>query len=102
MKEKYFVVANSISKWKVDNVVENCLAYFADDSAFWKHIYVLFYKVCILPFLLSKRYLVLHFVVLTFGLEGDDLSSLSQDFSVYYIVLRERSDYIRKQPAVIP
>lgn len=44
MKEKYFVVANSISKWKVDNVVENCLAHFADDSAFWKHIYVLFYK----------------------------------------------------------
>lgn len=30
MKEKYFVVADSISKWKIDNSFERNLSYLAD------------------------------------------------------------------------
>lgn len=44
MKEKYYVVANTISKWKIDNAFENYLSYLADKSEFWKRIYVAFYK----------------------------------------------------------
>lgn len=46
MKEKYFVVANTISKWKIDNFFERKLSYLADKSEFGKLLYVLFYKIC--------------------------------------------------------
>lgn len=45
IKEKYFVVANTISKWKIDNAFERKLSYLADNSEFWKSLYVLFYKI---------------------------------------------------------
>ena len=45
MKEKYFVVADSISKWKIDNSFERNLSYLADKYEFWKILYVLFYKI---------------------------------------------------------
>lgn len=44
MKEKYYVVAKTITKWKLDNPLENWLGYKADKSEFWKIIYVLYYK----------------------------------------------------------
>ena len=44
MKEKYYVVAKTITKWKLDNPLENWLGYKADKSEFWKSIYVLYYK----------------------------------------------------------
>ena len=44
MKEKYYVVAKTITKWKLDNPFENWLGYKADKSEFWKRIYVLYYK----------------------------------------------------------
>ena len=45
MKEKYYVVAKTITKWKLDNTFENWLGYKADKSEFWKKIYVLYYKI---------------------------------------------------------
>lgn len=45
MKEKYYVVAKTITKWKLDNPFENWLGYKADTSEFWKRIYVLYYKI---------------------------------------------------------
>ena len=44
MKEKYYRVAKSISRWKLDNPFENWLGSLADRSEFWKRIYVLYYK----------------------------------------------------------
>lgn len=44
MKEKYYVVAKTITKWKLDNSFENWLGYKADKSEFWKRLYVLFYR----------------------------------------------------------
>lgn len=42
---KYFVVANTITSWKKDNLIERRLSYFADDSLFWKRIYVMYYSI---------------------------------------------------------
>lgn len=44
MKEKYYVVAKTITKWKLDNPFENWLGYKADRSEFWKKLYVLYYR----------------------------------------------------------
>lgn len=44
MKEKYYVVAKTISRWKLDNWFENWLGYKADKSEFWKKLYVLYYR----------------------------------------------------------
>ena len=43
MTEKYFIVAKSITRWKLDNQFENWLSYKADESEFWKRLYVLYY-----------------------------------------------------------
>ena len=45
MKEKYYVIAKTITKWKLDNPIENWLGYKADKSEFWKRLYVLYYKI---------------------------------------------------------
>ncbi len=45
MKEKYYVVAKTITKWKQDNLIENWLGYKADKSEFWKRLYVLYYRI---------------------------------------------------------
>lgn len=45
MKEKYYVVAKSIARWKLDNWFENWLGYRADKSEFWKRLYVLYYRI---------------------------------------------------------
>ena len=45
MKEKYYRVAKSITRWKLDNWFENWLGYKADKSEFWKRLYVLYYKI---------------------------------------------------------
>ena len=44
MKEKYYVVAKSITRWKQDNWFENWLGYKADKSELWKYLYVLYYR----------------------------------------------------------
>lgn len=44
MKEKYYVVAKTITKWKLNNPFENWLGYKADRSELWKRLYVLYYK----------------------------------------------------------
>lgn len=44
MKEKYYVVAKTITKWKLDTPFENWLGYKADRSEFWKRLYVLYYR----------------------------------------------------------
>ncbi|MBR5483601.1 MAG: hypothetical protein IKV18_02755 [Alistipes sp.] len=44
MKDKYYVVAKSITRWKLDNWFENWLGYRADKSEFWKRLYVLYYR----------------------------------------------------------
>ena len=44
MKEKYYVVAKTITKWKLNNLFENWLGYKADTSEFWKKIYVFYYR----------------------------------------------------------
>lgn len=45
MKEKYYVVAKTISRWKLDNCFENWLGYKADKSEYWKRLYLLYYKI---------------------------------------------------------
>ncbi len=44
MKEKYYVVAKTITRWKLNNPIENWLGQKADTSECWKKIYVLYYK----------------------------------------------------------
>ncbi len=44
MKEKYYTVARTISRWKLDNWLENYLGYKADTSEFWKWLYVKYYQ----------------------------------------------------------
>ena len=45
MKEKYHIVAKTITRWKLDNWLENQLGYLADKNEFWKKIYVLYYRI---------------------------------------------------------
>lgn len=45
MKEKYFTVAKSISRWKIDTAFENWLGRKADNSNIWKRLYVLYYRI---------------------------------------------------------
>lgn len=45
MKEKYYTVAKTISRWKLDNWFENFLGYKADTSEIWKRLYILYYKI---------------------------------------------------------
>ena len=42
-RDKYFGLSPIIARWKIDNRIENWLSYRADNSPFWKKIYVLFY-----------------------------------------------------------
>lgn len=44
MKEKHYIVAKSISRWKLDNWFENWLSHKADESESWKKLYVLYYQ----------------------------------------------------------
>ena len=44
MNEKYYRVARTISRWKLDNPLENWLGSLADKSELWKRLYVLFYR----------------------------------------------------------
>lgn len=44
-KEPYYVVAKSVSRWKLNNKLENLLGYLADKSDIWKSIYVMYYKI---------------------------------------------------------
>lgn len=44
MREKYYRVARTISRWKLDNPFEHWLGSMADQCEFWKRIYVLYYK----------------------------------------------------------
>ena len=45
MKEKHYIVAKSISRWKLDNWFENWLSHKADESESWKKLYVLYYQI---------------------------------------------------------
>ena len=45
MKEKYFTVAKTITRWKIDTPFENWLGEKADKSLFWKRMYVLYYRI---------------------------------------------------------
>ena len=45
MKERYYTVAKTITRWKIDNPFENWLGGKADKSLFWKRLYVLYYRV---------------------------------------------------------
>lgn len=45
MKEKYYRVASTISRWKVDTPFENWLGQKADTSEFWKKLYVFYYAI---------------------------------------------------------
>ena len=45
MNEKYYTVAKSISRWKIDTPFENWLGHKADNSNFWKRLYVLYYRI---------------------------------------------------------
>lgn len=41
--ERYFKVSSDISRWKIENRLENWLAHKADHSQFWKKVYVGYY-----------------------------------------------------------
>ncbi len=43
--EKYFKVAKSISRWKIEGYLESFLASKADNSSFWKYLYVKYYQI---------------------------------------------------------
>lgn len=44
-KDKYFGLSSRIAKWKIDNVFENWLSFKADNSEFWKRIYIFYYRI---------------------------------------------------------
>lgn len=44
-REKYFGLSPRIARWKIDTKFENWLGYKADNSVFFKKLYVLYYKV---------------------------------------------------------
>lgn len=44
-KDKYFGQSPRIARWKINNKFENWLSYKADNSTFFKSLFVLFYKV---------------------------------------------------------
>ena len=44
MKEKYYIVAKTISRWKIETPFENLLGGLADKSEFGKRLYVLYYR----------------------------------------------------------
>ena len=44
LKERYFGQSSRIANWKRNTLLENLLAKLADYSEFWKHLYVLYYK----------------------------------------------------------
>ncbi len=43
-EEKYFGMSPRIAKWKNNTVLENWLSYKADDSGFFRSVYLLYYK----------------------------------------------------------
>lgn len=43
--EKYFRVAKNISRWKIEGYLESFLASKADNSSFWKYLYVKYYQI---------------------------------------------------------
>lgn len=43
-RDRYLIIHNGIARWKIDTPFENWLSYRADNSEFWKRIYVLLYK----------------------------------------------------------
>lgn len=45
VKDRYFGQSPRIARWKIDNGFENWLSYKADNSNFWKRLYVLFYRI---------------------------------------------------------
>lgn len=44
-KDKYLIIHKGIARWKLNNPIENWLSYKADQSEFWKRIYVEYYKI---------------------------------------------------------
>ena len=44
MKEKYYTVAKTISRWKIDTPFENWLGKKADNSLCWRRLYVFYYR----------------------------------------------------------
>lgn len=49
-RDRYLIIDKGIARWKIDTPLENWLSYKADNSEFWKRIYVQYYK------LLDKEY----------------------------------------------
>lgn len=45
MMERYYTVAKTITRWKIDTPFENWLGRKADKSLFWKKLYVLYYRI---------------------------------------------------------
>lgn len=44
-KDKYFGISPRIARWKLNTPLEGWLGHRADNSEFWKRIYVLFYRI---------------------------------------------------------
>lgn len=45
IRDRYFGLSPRIARWKINNKFENWLSYKADNSNFYKSIYVLFYRI---------------------------------------------------------
>ena len=45
MKDRYFGISPRIARWKIDTPLENWLSHKADNSEFWKKIYVGYYSI---------------------------------------------------------
>lgn len=43
-REKYFALSPRIARWKIDTIIENYLGHMADNSEFWKKIYLAYYN----------------------------------------------------------
>lgn len=44
-KEQYFALSPRIARWKLDTPFENWLSFKADNSRFWKRIYIYYYNI---------------------------------------------------------
>lgn len=49
-RDKYLVMHKGIARWKLNNSFENWLSYKADNSEWWKRLYVWYYR------LFDRRY----------------------------------------------
>lgn len=77
-KEKYFGLSPRIARWKLDTAIENWLALKADNSVFFKFLYLTYYAIFDRKYYLKGREMAYaaiknHIIVNEWGLTADEI-----------------------------